>query len=158
MAFFRTPRNGSRSWGSCARRRQLGHQGQQDSLPRGHGFSRLLLAPCWFGGGRVSSLSQLRSSTLPCPRRLVSGDVHPPRSDAVQTALGTSPLLSQPVSSCVKLTAMTLAVVFLNLSEPGAEPGPRATALLAQRYGVVRTQGWPTWVHFLALLLPCLAV
>ena len=117
---------------------------------------------CWplagLGVGRVSSLSQLRSSTLPCPRRLVSGDVHPPRSDAVQTALGTSPLLSQPVSSCVKLTAMTLAVVFLNLSEPGAEPGPRATALLAQRYGVVRTQGWPTWVHFLALLLPCLAV
>lgn len=65
-----------------------------------------------WGRGEFPAWSQLRSSTLPCPRCLASGDVHPPGSDAVQTALGTSPLLSRPVSSCVKLTAMTLAVVF----------------------------------------------
>lgn len=65
-----------------------------------------------WGWGEFPALPQLRSSTLPCPRCLASGDVHPPGSDAVQTALGTSPLLSGPVSSCVKLTAKTLAVVF----------------------------------------------
>lgn len=109
---FRTPRNGAQSWGSHARRHQLGRQGQQDSLPRGRGFSRLLLAPCWFGGGE--SFWPCPSAGLapfPCPRCLAS-DVHPAGSDAVQTALGTSPLLSGPASSCVKLAAMTPAAVF----------------------------------------------